>query len=74
MNRTEIVQALLTEFGVGTEWRALNEADSFTILSFVLELEKRVGFPISPSELVPSNFESVDTVLEMLERSTPKAD
>jgi acyl carrier protein len=69
MDYRPIVEALLAEFGVGTTWRALSEADSFTILSFVIELEKRGGVALSPAELVPNNFASVELILEMIGRT-----
>jgi hypothetical protein len=65
------VQALLVEFGVGAELKSLAQADSFTILTFVVDLEKRTGISLPPTELLPSNFESLESILAMIARAAP---
>ncbi|MCR5283350.1 MAG: acyl carrier protein [Lachnospiraceae bacterium] len=45
-----------------------NILDSFAVLSLVTALEDEYGIMISPSELVPANFNSAAAILEMVNR------
>lgn len=45
-----------------------NILDSFGILTLVSELEEAFDIIISPAELVPANFNSVQTLAEMVDR------
>lgn len=45
-----------------------NILDSFAIISLVAALEEEYDITISPAELVPENFNSAASLLEMVER------
>ena len=45
-----------------------NILDSFALLSLVSELEEAFGVRITPTDLVPSNFNSAQAMYEMIER------
>ncbi|MCR4690693.1 MAG: acyl carrier protein [Lachnospiraceae bacterium] len=45
-----------------------NILDSFAIITLVGDLEDEYGIIISPSELVPENFNSAKALYEMVER------
>ncbi len=43
--------------------------DSFDVVSVINELEKEFDIIISGLELLPENFESVDSIMKLVERS-----
>ena len=45
-----------------------NILDSFAIISLVAELEEEYDITISPAELVPENFNSAESLWEMITR------
>ena len=45
-----------------------NILDSFAIISLVAELEEEYDITVSPSELVPENFNSAKALWEMVQR------
>ncbi|SEQ60391.1 Phosphopantetheine attachment site [Lachnospiraceae bacterium NE2001] len=44
--------------------------DSFAIISLVAALEEEYDITISPAELIPENFNSAESIWEMVERLT----
>ena len=44
--------------------------DSFAIISLVSALEEEYDITISPAELIPENFNSAESIWEMVERLT----
>lgn len=42
--------------------------DSFAILSIVGEIEDEFGVSVTPAEIVPENFNSMQALWEMIER------
>ena len=42
--------------------------DSFAILSIITELQDEYDIRITPAEIVPANFNSVDAMAAMIER------
>ena len=46
--------------------------DSFAILSIVAELEDTFGVSVTPAEIIPENFNSVEAIYEMIQRLQEK--
>lgn len=42
--------------------------DSFAILSIVGEIEDEFGVSVTPAEIIPENFNSAESLWEMIER------
>lgn len=42
--------------------------DSFSIVRLVSELEDEFDIDVTPVDIVPENFESVDAIMKMVER------
>lgn len=42
--------------------------DSFAILSIVGEIEDEFGVPVTPAEIIPENFNSAESLWDMIER------
>lgn len=52
------------------EQRLIDEGhiDSLDLTAIILELEETFGVRIDPSEIEPENFNSVDAILDMIQR------
>lgn len=52
------------------EQRLIDEGhiDSLDLTAIILELEEAFGVRIDPSEIEPENFNSVDAILDMIQR------
>ena len=65
---------ILEELAPGTDFDTCdtliddNILDSFAILTLVSEIEDNFDVEISPAELIPANFNSAQTLWEMIER------
>ena len=70
----ETLMNILTELDSSVDWK--NEEalidnrilDSFGVISLVAELEEAFSIEIEASEIVPENFNSVDSIIELIER------
>ena len=48
---------------------ALSDLDSLAIIALVARLEADFGITVFPEDLIPENFESVDTLRDMVRRN-----
>lgn len=44
--------------------------DSFTIISFLADLEDQLGIKIPDDQVLPENFASIDKIVELAERNS----
>lgn len=44
------------------------ELDSFTLVELLESLERTLGVVITPADLTPENFETIDAITQLIER------
>ena len=66
----EILQALKPDVNFTKDTRLVDDKifDSLGMISLVAELSDEFDVEISPMDIVPENFETVETLYEMIER------
>lgn len=66
----EILQALKPDINFTKDTRLVDDKifDSLGMISLVAELSDEFDIEISPMDIVPENFETVETLYEMIER------
>lgn len=66
----EILQEISEDFDPSEEVNLIEDGilDSFDIVSFIIEINAELGVKIEVEDVVPENFESVDSVVKLIER------
>lgn len=66
----EIIQDLNEDFDPVEDLNIIEDGilDSFDIINFIMEAEEAFGVKIVVAEIVPENFESVDSIQKLIER------
>jgi len=70
----EILNGIRPEFDFGTETGFISQGmlDSFDLISLVTELDETFGISIDGTDILPENFETVDTIEALLIKNGAK--
>ncbi|RVU54849.1 acyl carrier protein [Anaerosphaera multitolerans] len=66
----EIIQDLNEDFNPSEEVDIIEDGilDSFDIINFIMEADEAFGVKIGVEDIVPENFENVDSIAKLIER------
>ena len=67
----EILQEINEEITEGVDLIEEGLMNSFVIVDVVMELEDAFGIEIDPEEIIADNFQTVDAIVDMMERLVP---
>lgn len=70
----EILNELRPEFDFSEDVNFIEEGmlDSFDVVSLVDELEEQFGIKIDGVDVLPENFSTIDSIIELLKKSGAK--
>lgn len=69
-----ILNEIRPEFDFGTESQFISQGmlDSFDLVSLVTELDEAFGISIDGTDIIPENFETVDSIESLLIKNGAK--
>lgn len=67
----EILNGIRPEFDFGTESNFISQGmlDSFDLITLVTELDESFGISIDGTDVLPENFESVETIEALIKKN-----
>lgn len=70
----DILNGIRPEFDFGTETNFISQGmlDSFDLITLVTELDETFGISIDGTDILPENFESVDSIEALLIKNGAK--
>ncbi|AZA99826.1 acyl carrier protein [Chryseobacterium joostei] len=67
----DILNGIRPEFDFGTETNFISQGmlDSFDLITLVTELDESFGISIDGTDILPENFESVDSIEALIKKN-----